>query len=269
MRVETVEATETPEEVACRAARGDYWDGFIEDESFETLMEGVSISESAVDYLTEQYHFIEKGEDGEMVSVVDSVDATKAPLIEARKYSLLEDLFRKGHWGPFEHPSITLAIEGISRSCMAQLTRHRHASFDVQSMRYVDFSETDAITPKSLLDEEHFSRETGSTYLSQEMEDLRQLYEEQVSAAMDTYRELVECGVPKEDARFVLPIGTPVNLTVTVNARMLLHIEDMRKKADAQWEIRELTEKVHREFEDWMPMTADLYERFGPHKLAP
>jgi len=50
-----------------------------------------------------------------------------------------------GHYGPFEHPSATFAAEGMSRACMAQLTRHRHVSFDVQSMRYVAFDEVDLV----------------------------------------------------------------------------------------------------------------------------
>lgn len=155
---------------------------------------------------------------------------------------------------------------------MAQITRHRHASFDVQSQRYVDFSEkfNPIEVPKSLRDADHFSRETGSTDLTDdELDQLEEKYRRHVNNSVSLYETMVDSGVPKEDARFVLPIGTKVNFTFSVNARMLLHIEDMRNKADAQWEIREMTQMVHDEFEDWMPMTAHLYEEHGPHKLAP
>lgn len=64
--------------------------------------------------------------------------------LEEKKRTLIVHLLQHGHYGPFEHPPATFAIEGMSRACMAQLTRHRHVSFDVQSMRYVAF---DAVDP--------------------------------------------------------------------------------------------------------------------------
>lgn len=267
MEVQTLSSTPDPEQLVCQAARGDYYDGFVGDVSIETLMASVEYDDEHVQAVVDVFYGDEINGDG----VQQSVLSTETEQL-ARQYALLERLFRRGHWGPFEHPQITLAIEGISRSCMAQLTRHRHASFDVQSMRYVDFSDsTDpAATPSSLTDGGHFSRETGQVALDGvSSEYARDSYEDLVADAFDWYERMVEHGVPKEDARFVLPIGTRVNLTVSMNARMLLHVEDMRKKADAQWEIREMTEMVHDEFADWMPMTAHLYDQHGPHKLAP
>lgn len=103
MRIEVVEATERPEELACRAARNDYMTEWIGDKSFEEVMESV---------------------DGDG--------------LEEKKENLITHLIRRGHYGPFEHPHITFAIEGVSRITMAQITRHRHASFDVQSLRYTE-----------------------------------------------------------------------------------------------------------------------------------
>jgi thymidylate synthase (FAD) len=265
MQVETIRATPEPEKLSCQAARGDYYDGFVPDADYEELMESVQYDESHVEAIAEIFDYT-FGDD------VDTDVISPETELRARQYALLERLFRRGHWGPFEHPQITLGIEGISRSCMAQLTRHRHASFDVQSQRYVDFGEKEdpVEVPKSLVDEDHFSRETGELkYGDKHREQFRESYEQHVSDSVDEYEAMVDAGVPKEDARFVLPIGTAVNMTVSVNARTLIHIEDMRAKADAQWEIRELTNAVHDEFAQWMPMTTHLYEEHGPHKIAP
>lgn len=238
MRVETLFGYENPQQAACTCARGDYFDGFVADVEYEELMEGVS-----GDVQTEE---------------------------EAEK-TLLERLFRRGHWGPFEHPHFTLAVEGLSRSAMAQITRHRHITFDVQSQRYVDFSTKDEPikAPKSLTDEEHFARETGVVDLEEEMQYLQDLFAGAAKNSVEIYQELIESGVPKEDARFILPIGTKVNLTMTMNARTVLHIQNMRNAADAQWEARELSQKLFEEFEEWMPYTTRLYEQHGPQSLSP
>lgn len=103
MRIEVVEATPEPEELACRAARNDYMTEWIGDKSFEEVMENV---------------------DGDS--------------LEEKKENLITHLIRRGHYGPFEHPHATFTVEGVSRITMAQITRHRHASFDVQSLRYTE-----------------------------------------------------------------------------------------------------------------------------------
>jgi thymidylate synthase (FAD) len=263
MNVETLRATPDPERLVCQAARGDYYDGFVGDTDYEELMASVQYDDSHVEAIAEIYDYT-IGDD------VDSDVISPETELKARQYALLERLFRRGHWGPFEHPQITLGVEGISRSCMAQLTRHRHASFDVQSQRYVDFSgkEDPIVVPKSLIDPDHATRGEGSVDV-EDLELRRDTYHTEMDAAVDHYETLVEAGVPKEDARFVLPIGTKVNMTVSVNARTLLHIEDMRKTGEAQWEVRELTQLIHDEFVEWMPMTTHLYEEHGPHKIAP
>jgi len=262
-------STPEPEKLVCTAARGDYYDGFVGEDDFREIMEGVPTKEkhrakAAAD--SNSYW----DESKTIENPPDEEDLSEHVLTEARKRTLLERLFRRGHWGVWEHPKITIAVEGVSRSCMAQITRHRHASFDVQSQRYVDFSEKDdpVEVPKSLTDPNHATRGEGNVEVD-DREHWETRFSEESENLVDLYNYMVECGVPKEDARFLLPIGTKVNFTVSVNARMLLHIEDMRKTGEAQWEIREMTEMIHDEFVDWMPITAELYEEHGPHKLAP
>lgn len=237
MQVELLESTDNPEELACRAARGDYsadWVG--SDVPFEEVMETV---------------------EGET--------------LEEKQETLIEHLMRSGHFGPMEHPQATFAVRGVSRACMAQITRHRHASFDVMSMRYVDLSgeSADRFTyPPSFTEEEVFSRE-GVEEVALSAEERTELAEEVYDHCKDAYSTMVDAGVPKEDARMLLPIGTKVNMTFSMNARAIMHLLDMRLKADAQWEVRELSRRVLEESKAWMPYTFARFEEKHPYKLAP
>ena len=238
MKVQLLEATDSPEEVVCRTARGDYSsDSVGPDRSFANVMAPVD------------------GED-----------------LQAKKETLVDHLMRSGHYGPFEHPTATFAVEGVSRACMAQLTRHRHASFDVMSMRYVDLSGADPherfTYPNSFEDEEVVSRE-GVDEVTMSAEERTEIADDVYRRCKEGYEELVDAGVPKEDARMLLPIGTQVNLTFSMNARAVMHLLDMRMKADAQWEIRDLSERVLEHCRDWMPYTFERYAEEHPNKLAP
>jgi thymidylate synthase (FAD) len=247
MQVRLLEATPDPEEVICRAARNDYMREFNVDLSFAEAMDGI---------------------DGDT--------------IEEKKRTLIGHLLDHGHFGPFEHPQATFAIEGMSRSCMAQLTRHRHASFDVQSMRYVSFDDVDpdavgegelVVTPPSASDPDWVGRNQQTGSVDEATVERREAtFRAAVRHAVEAYQELLELGMPPEDARFVLPIGTKVNVVMSLNARMLMHVADMRAAADSQWEIRGLTESVLDLAADWCPITFEHYEAELKHRknrLAP
>lgn len=239
MEVTVLRATEQPERLVCRAARGDYFDGFVGDTDYAELMENVDYDEDEAD-----------------------------SVLEAKTKAFIEKQLSRGHFGPWEHPQITFAVKGISRVTMAQITRHRHMSFDVQSQRYVDFSDSEAIVPKSLSDDEHFSRETGTVEVDNK-EGWRQAYQDQTAAALEAYNEMVEAGMPKEDARFVLPTGTRVNMTMSGNARTMMHVLNLRQKANSQWEVRELADRVADELENWMSYTGSWWREHGPMKISP
>jgi thymidylate synthase (FAD) len=247
MKVQLLEATEDPEELICTAARNDYYDGYVGDESFETVMESI---------------------DGERMA--------------DKQETLIGHLLDHGHFGPFEHPQATFAVKGISRSCMAQITRHRHVSFDVQSMRYVSFDDVDpaeveegamVVTPPSASDPDWVGRNQQTGAVDDETVAKREeLFQRSVRQSVEDYQELLDLGMPPEDARFVLPIGTKVNMVMSMNARMLMHVADMRAAADAQWEIREMTERVLDLAKEWCPITFDYYEtemKNRKNRLAP
>jgi thymidylate synthase (FAD) len=247
MHVTVLEATEDPERVICTAARNDYMSDWVGDTDFEDLMASV-----------------------------------EGDSLEERKRTLIGHLLDHGHYGPFEHPHATFAVEGISRSCMAQLTRHRHVSFDVQSMRYVAFDEVDpadveagemVVTPPSVSDPDWVGRNQQSGSVDEgTVEEREAVFRDAVRQSVEAYQDLLELGLPPEDARFVLPIGTEVNLVMSMNARMLMHVADMRAAADAQWEIRELTERVLDLAAEWCPLTFAHYDehmRNRKNRLAP
>ncbi len=136
----------------------------------------------------------------------------------------LKMLNESGHLSPFEHVSFTFAIEGISRVATHQLVRHRMASYSQQSQRYVSVKAPSCILPPSVIKNEEAAR----------------LYKEQAESAWNCYERLVELGVDKEDARFILPHGAATRIVVTMNARELHHFFALRLCKRAQWEIRDL-----------------------------
>ena len=264
MKVDVLRQTEQPERLVCQAARGDYFEGYVGDTEYAELMEDVSWDESDLDGLVDIPDWMEAD-----IRSYKSGDAplSEETIVEAQTKSFIEKQLSRGHYGPWEHPSISFAVEGVSRVTMAQITRHRHMTFDIQSMRYADFSEQEIVTPKSLT-EGTLSREKGVTDV-ESREKLEQLYEMFIEDMVEFYERMVRNGVPKEDARFILPLGTTVNMTFSGNARTFLHLLDMRKKANAQWEIRELSEALLDELFDWMPYSFSHYEKHGPNKLSP
>jgi len=240
MEVTVLRATENPERLVCQAARGDYYEGYVGDTEYADLMDSVDYDYESMDVLN------------------------------AKTRSFIEKQLSRGHFGPWEHPQITFAVKGVPVFTERQLIRHRHLTFDVQSMRYADFSDAPYTVPKSMTDPDHFSREQGLTDISDDArEKARALYETEMDRSFEKYKELRELGIPKEDARGLLGLSTEVNLTVSGNARTFLHLLDMRRKANAQRNIRELSEAMLVELFDWMPYTFNYYDQNGPNKLSP
>jgi len=289
MEVTVLESTNKPEEVVCKAARGDYYDGYVGDDDFQSIMEPVEYKERHLKGLADilhndpestAYHYVngtietfleDDVELGEYSKYFENNSGLDEYIqTEARKRAFIEKQLSRGHFGPFEHVSISFSIKGVSRSLMAQVTRHRHMTFDVQSQRYVDFSDKDAILPLSLLTGHHHSREDGIIDIDTErQQELREKYTEMTDSQFEFYEELVDAGIPKEDARFVLPIGTPVNITMSGNARTMMHVLNLRQKASSQWEIRDLSNRIAEELQEWIPYTAHWWEENGPLKNSP
>ncbi len=145
-------------------------------------------------------------------------------LSEERIEKVLRTILESGHFSTLEHASYTFAIDGVSRAMTHQLVRHRLASYNQQSQRYVTFKEEpDFIVPESVV-------EAGAA----------DEYDAAVRAAFAAYADLVERSVPAEDARYLLPNACETKIVVTMNIRELLHFFELRCCNRAQWEIREV-----------------------------
>ena len=143
----------------------------------------------------------------------------------------LEHLASLGHESPIEHVTFTFGIEGVSRSLLAQITRHRIASFSVQSQRYVALGGDDVgfdyIVPPAIA---ALGEEAAEEYRRQ-METMDKWYQE--------WRVKLGGGkASNEDARFVLPNAAATRIVMTMNARELIHFLSLRCCNRAQWEIR-------------------------------
>ena len=133
-----------------------------------------------------------------------------------------------GHESVIEHAVFTFSVEGVSRSLTHQLVRHRVASFSQQSQRYVSLESPTFVTPHTV---------------ESDPEKLK-AYEAAMDCAWKTYNNLVQMGIPAEDARYVLPNGCTTNITITMNARELRHFFELRCCNRAQWEIREMADQM-------------------------
>ena len=156
----------------------------------------------------------------------------------------LDHALSSGHTSVLEHASFTFMVEGLSRAALAQLTRHRLASFDVQSQRYVKLDDWKAVIPSSV----------AKSGLVIEAEDC-------IRNCMDIYQRLIDAGVPFEDARYVTPQAITTKLVMTMNARELLHFFALRTCNRAQWEIRRLADEMLKICKKVAPI---IFENAGP-----
>lgn len=146
--------------------------------------------------------------------------------IESEK--VLSRIVGMGHHSVIEHAVFTFSVEGVSRALTHQLVRHRVASFSQQSQRYVSMDSTSYVTPHTVEGDVEASK----------------VFDETMDAIWDAYRKLEERGIPPEDARYLLPNGCTTNITITMNARELLHFFSLRCCNRAQWEIREMADRM-------------------------
>jgi len=149
-------------------------------------------------------------------------------LSDAKVKEMVRKMVKLGHASTIEHVSFTFGIEGVSRVLTHQLVRHRIASYDQQSQRYVAEHDFEYITPHTIAENPAAKEKYDSL-----MADIRKAYD-----------ELTEMGIPKEDARYVLANATETKILVTMNARSLLHFFNLRCCNRAQWEIREMAYKM-------------------------
>ena len=146
---------------------------------------------------------------------------------DERIQSVLSTIIKSGHLSALEHASYTFAIEGVSRALTHQLVRHRIASFNQQSQRYVKFANgLDVIKPQTIATDEQTNA----------------VFDEAIEEVLCAYQKLLDAGIPAEDARYVLPNAAETKIVVTMNVRELLHFFGLRCCNRAQWEIHDMAD---------------------------
>ncbi len=163
------------------------------------------------------------------------IEELKKGLQEKELKKFIKKILSMGHLSTIEHIAFTFGIEGVSRSLLAQITRHRIASYSVKSQRYVAESKSsnetfNYIIPISI-------KELGPSYENKFSEQMNQIQE-----WYDYWYKVLEGNEygAAEDARFVLPNAAETKMVLTMNARELYHFFKLRCCHRAQWEIREL-----------------------------
>lgn len=182
------------------------------------------------------------------------IDTLLDGLTDEKTISFLNMLSDLGHESPIEHVTFTFGIEGVSRALLAQITRHRIASFSVQSQRYVEEKNFEFVTPPEI------------SNIPEALEE----FNKQMVSAIESYNKLADILKEKhfktfiedgfnekeaarkaqkkaiEDARFVLPNACDTKMILTMNARSLLNFFKLRCCSRAQWEIKALADEMLR-----------------------
>ncbi len=190
-------------------------------------------------------------------------------LTEEKSAAFVEMLADMGHESPIEHASFTFGIEGVSRSLLAQITRHRIASFSVQSQRYVKENEFSFVTPPEI----EKDSEAKSEFLKA-MDNAIDSYNKLADILSDKhYKMFIKQGESEkkakskaekkaiEDARFVLPNACDTQMVVTMNARSLMNFFKHRCCNRAQWEIKAVADEMLRQVYAVAPT---LFKNAGP-----
>lgn len=186
-------------------------------------------------------------------SAVD-IDGILDDLTEDKTTGFLQMLTDIGHESPIEHVSFSFAIEGVSRSLLAQITRHRIASFSVQSQRYVRERGFEYVIPPEIA-----AIPEARALFEKAMDDDQRTYEMLTEQLFEQHlKTFIASGLTEkqargkaekkaiEDARYVLPNACATRIVMTANARSLQHFFRLRCCERAQWEIRALAEEMYR-----------------------
>lgn len=165
-----------------------------------------------------------------------TVDSLQQRVSRDDQSEFVSRILSMGHESVLEHASFTFAMEGVSRVLLAQITRHRLASFSVQSQRYVSYEKGFGyIIPPKI----EALGEDAVAEFERQMDTMHQWY--------TGWQEKLGAGEGgNEDARFVLPGACETRMMVTMNVRELRHFFSLRMCSRAQWEIRALATEMHR-----------------------
>lgn len=182
------------------------------------------------------------------------IDELSDSLDDEATAKFVDMLTEIGHESPVEHVSFTFGIEDVSRSLLAQITRHRLASFSVRSQRYVRETTNNFVVPPEI-EKDAAAKKIYLDILAQVFEKYEELteilynkYLQQLLVSGKNEKQSQSIAQKKaiEDARYVLPNASHTNIVMTMNARSLMNFFKLRCCNRAQWEIRALAEEMYK-----------------------
>ena len=198
-----------------------------------------------------------------------TISSLRENLTDESAAKFVEMLSEIGHESPIEHASFTFGIEGVSRALLAQITRHRMASFSVKSQRYVREGAFEYVTPPEI----------------EAVPEAKAIYDEIMAEDQRKYDKLAEILKNKhietflsegkdektatrlaekkaiEDARFVLPNACETQMIMTMNARSLHNFFKHRCCNRAQWEIKDVADQM---LALCLKVAPELFKNAGP-----
>lgn len=166
--------------------------------------------------------------------------------------TFISGCIKNGHESPLEHAKATFLIHDVSRALTHQLVRHRLASYTQRSQRYCKENNFEYVIPEKI------------------REDKKALYKyvDTMKMIASSYDELVNLGLKREDARYVLPNACYTTIMVTMNFRELRHFISLRSDSHAQKEIRDLSDMILSEMYQFAPSVfEDLFVKYFPDGL--
>ena len=171
---------------------------------------------------------------------------------------LLRYCIQHGHWSVFEQAHMTVEIN-TTRGLAAQILRHRSFTYQEFSQRYADSSLLgDEIPLPALRSQDLKNRQNSVDDVEESLvEKYNGLIENHFKGGMKLYQQMLDDGIAKECARFVLPLATPTRLYMTGSVRSWVHYIDLRSAHGTQKEHMDLVENVRSIFKEQFPTVSE------------
>ena len=160
------------------------------------------------------------------------------------------------HWSVFEQAYMTLQIE-TTRGIAAQILRHRSFTFQEFSQRYADSRQLGEIPIPELRRQDNKNRQNSISDLSEEIiNQFNKKIKHQFNLNKQLYEEMLEAGIAKECARFVLPLATPTRIYMTGSCRSWIHYINLRTGHGTQKEHMDIAQECKNIFSKEYPVVA-------------
>ena len=174
---------------------------------------------------------------------------------------LLGYCIKHNHWSVFEQAFMTLELE-TTRGVAAQVLRHRSFTFQEFSQRYADSSMlADKIPLPDLRRQDKKNRQNSTDDLDAfHKQEFEIAIERHFVSAMDLYQTMLDHGVAKECARFVLPLAVPTKIYMSGSVRSWMHYIDLRSAHGTQKEHMDIAQQCRDVFVKQLPICAEALE---------